>query len=83
MVRMRIEHNGQVYYSVGGAAKVLHTNTAKVKQLMGDGTLEWSNLKTNGPLYISATSVAAYQQKQIQQKRVAWEKAKVSRERSK
>jgi hypothetical protein len=59
MMRMRIEHNGQVYYSVGGAAKVLHTNTAKVKQLMGDGTLEWLNLKTNGPLYISATSVGA------------------------
>jgi hypothetical protein len=41
----------------------------KVKQLMGDGTLEWSNLRVNGPLYISEASILAYKRKQLEAKR--------------
>jgi hypothetical protein len=69
MARFKIIRDGKIYYTVGAAAKLLRTNTMKVKQLMGDGSLEWSNLRVNGPLYISEASVLAYQRKQLEQKR--------------
>ena len=70
MVRTKVTHAGKTYYSVGGAAKLLSTNTMKVKQLMGDGNLEWSNLRVNGPLYISEASILAYQREQLERKRI-------------
>ncbi len=70
MPRPRIIRDGKTYHTVGATAKLLRTNTMKVKQLMGDGSLEWSNLRVNGPLYISEESILAYQRKQLEQKRV-------------
>jgi hypothetical protein len=71
MARPKILRDGKTYYTVGAAAKLLRTNTLKVKQLMGDGSLEWSNLRVNGPLYISEASILAYQRKQLERKRAA------------
>jgi hypothetical protein len=53
MVGVRKRHKGKIYLSVGGAAASLGTNTAKIKQLMSDGTLDWCNLRVNGPLFIT------------------------------
>jgi hypothetical protein len=36
--------------------------------------LEWSNLRLNGPLYISEASILAYQRKQLDHKRAAQKK---------
>jgi hypothetical protein len=69
MAKPKITRDGKTYYTVGAAAKLLRTNTMKIKQLMGDGSLDWSNLRTNGPLYISEASVLAYQRKQVEIKR--------------
>ena len=52
MAGVRKTHNGIAYFSVGGAATFLGTNTAKIKQLMGDGTLDWCNLRNNGPIFV-------------------------------
>lgn len=71
MARPKITRDGKTYYTVGAAAKLLRTNALKVKQLMGDGSLEWSNLRVNGPLYISEASILAYQRKQLERKRAA------------
>lgn len=50
---------------------MLPTNTAKVKQLMGDGSLVWLNLRLNGRLVIPESSILAYQRLLHIQKRVA------------
>jgi hypothetical protein len=71
MARPKITLDGKTYYSVGAAAKLLSTNTLKVKQLMSDESLEWSNLRVNGPLYISEASILTYQRKQLERKRAA------------
>jgi hypothetical protein len=72
MPRSKISRDGKTYFTVGAAAKLLRTNTMKVKQLMGDGSLEWSNLRVNGPLYISEASILTYQRVQLEQKRADW-----------
>jgi hypothetical protein len=71
MARPKIIHEGKTYYAVGATARLLGTNTLKVKQLMSDGSLEWSNLRMNGPLYISEASILGYQRKQLERKRAA------------
>jgi hypothetical protein len=71
VAKTRYVHEGQVYHSVGAAAKMLPTNTAKVKQLMGDGSLVWLNLRLNGRLVIPESSILAYQRLLHIQKRVA------------
>ena len=48
---------------------MLRTNTATVKKLMGNGGLEWLNLKVNGRLYITEASILAYQRRLLEQKR--------------
>ena len=52
MVKLRTKHAGKIYYTVGGAAKVLRTNAVKVKELMVKGELEWQNFRVNGRLYM-------------------------------
>jgi len=57
----KIIHKGCAYYSVGDAAKYLGTTATKVRQMMGDGSLEWAQLRTNGRLLITAESLAKKQ----------------------
>jgi hypothetical protein len=64
-------HQGQAYYSVGAAAAMLKTNTAKVKELMGNGSLEWLNLRTNGRIVIPEASILRYQRQVLEEKRKA------------
>jgi len=63
VIKLRTKHAGKIYYTVGGAAKVLRTNAFKVKELMVKGELEWENFRANGRLYISETSIIAYLKK--------------------
>ena len=60
MAGARKRHKGKFYLSVGGVAASLGTNTAKIKQLMSDGTLDWCNLHVNGPLFITEDSLVNY-----------------------
>ena len=70
MVRTRVLCRGVAYHTVGGAAKMLRTNTTTVKKLMGAGDLEWLNFNSNGRLYISEVSILTYQRKLQEQKRL-------------
>ena len=79
MPRGKIEHEGKTYYTVPAAAKVLRTNVVKVKQLMADRRLEWLNLRVNGPLYITASSLFDCQEEILRQRRAAYLAAKASR----
>jgi excisionase family DNA binding protein len=54
----KISHQGQAYYSVGDAAKYLGTTATKIRQMMGDGSLKWAQLRVNGRLLITAESLA-------------------------
>ena len=68
MAVVRKTHNGIAYFSVGGAATFLGTNTAKIKQLMGDGTLDWCNLRVNGRIFVTAASLIKYKQQPVDAK---------------
>lgn len=57
-VLKKITHKGRAYYSVGDAAKYLGTTATKVREMMGNGSLEWAQLRTNGRLLITAESLA-------------------------
>ena len=58
--RDKVVHNGTVYYSVGATAELLCTTKTKIKEMMGRGDLEWTQFKGNGPLFVTATSIASY-----------------------
>jgi hypothetical protein len=44
--------DGQTYYSIADAAKMLGTNAKKVRQLMGDGELEWRQTRFNSKRFV-------------------------------
>lgn len=48
----KIEHDGELWCSVGHAATYLKTTAPKVRSLMGLGQLRYKQFKINGPLYI-------------------------------
>lgn len=54
------KENGEFYYSVPQAARILGMRTAGVRYLMGQGVLEWNQTRLNGRLIVRAESVAAY-----------------------
>ena len=54
----KVIKDGRAYYKVGDAAKLLGTNAAKVKALMGSGQLEWMQLRAGSKtMLISAESI--------------------------
>ena len=65
----RVIHEGQVYYRVGNAARILRTSPAKVRELMGAGLLEHTQLEVNGPVVIPSASLLGYQRALVAQSR--------------
>jgi hypothetical protein len=63
----KIRHDGTLYYSVYLVARLLGTNSAKVRKLMVTENLEWMNFRVNGPIYISADSFAEYEERVMNQ----------------
>ena len=59
----KIVIEGKAYYSVAATARLLATTTAKVREKMGSGELEWTQIRTNGRLFISATSILSYEKR--------------------
>ncbi len=53
----KVIHEGITYYSLADAAKYLGTTTPKIKEMMGNGSLKWTQFKVNGKLFITATSL--------------------------
>lgn len=59
----KIAHKGQVYYDVASTARLLRTTAAKVRRLMGEGELEWTQLRLGGRLVVRAESIADYKRR--------------------
>ena len=57
-------HKGKVYYDVVSTAGLLRTTAARVRQLMGEGELEWTQLRLGGKLVVRAESIAGYKRRQ-------------------
>jgi len=57
----KVLHNGEIYYSVPDAARYLRTTSDKVRGMMGEGSLKWTQFKENGKLYIDAKSLVEKQ----------------------
>lgn len=51
-------HDGVPYFAVPDAARLLGTTTPKVREMMGNGGLEWMQFKENGKLFVSGRSIA-------------------------
>lgn len=59
----KIVFEGEQWYAVPLVAKLLGTSATKVRKLIEPEGLEWRNFRVNGPIYISAVSLSAYQQR--------------------
>lgn len=53
-------HKGNVYYDVASAARILRTTAIKVRHLMSEGKLEWTQIRVGGRLLVPAESIVAY-----------------------
>ena len=62
----KVVHKGKVYYSVGATARLLATSATRVRQMMGRGDLEWTQLRVNGRILVPAESIVAYMRHQDQ-----------------
>lgn len=51
-MKKAVTFEGKVWYSVNHAAQHLHSTTTKVRSLMGDGTLRYTQVRENGDLYV-------------------------------
>ena len=59
-MKTSIEIDGKVYCKVSAAAKLLGTTPGKIRQLMGNGTLDWAQARVNGPVVVSRESLVRY-----------------------
>lgn len=62
-VERRIVHEGRVWYSVPAAARLLHKTTATIREIMGKGEVDWTQLKTDGKLLVAVDSILSYEQR--------------------
>jgi hypothetical protein len=68
-VERKIAHDGRAWYTVPGAARLLHTTTARVREIMGQGYVDWMQLKTGGKLLVSVESLLSYEQRKAAPKK--------------
>jgi len=61
--KQHMMHEGKLYYSMAHTAAMLGTTTPKLKQFMVAEGLDWANFRVNGPIWISAESIVAYQKR--------------------
>ena len=57
----KVAHQGKVWCKVGDAAAYLHTNANKIRGMMGDGRLSYTQIKANGPIYVSVSELMKIQ----------------------
>lgn len=56
-------HDGEKYYSMPAAARLLGTNVTKLRQIIIEENIEWENFRTNGRIWLSAKSLIAYMER--------------------
>lgn len=56
----RVLQDGRYWYPVGSAARRLRTSATKVRELMGNGTLDWCQKGRSRVMMASVESVEAY-----------------------
>jgi hypothetical protein len=60
-----VTHDGRVYFSVGEAARELSTTATKIRQMMGRGDLDWTQLRVGGRIFVPADSILASKRRLI------------------
>jgi hypothetical protein len=58
-----ISHKGKVYYDVASTARLLRTTAARVRQLMGAGELQWTQLRRGGKLVVPAEYIVEFKRR--------------------
>jgi hypothetical protein len=56
----KIIHDGRVWYTVGDAARHPGTTATKVREIMGAGGVEWTQINANRRLLVSAESLVRF-----------------------
>jgi hypothetical protein len=56
----KILHEGKVYYTVPDAARYLGTNATKMRQILGKGHVDWTQIRANGKILVTAESLVAF-----------------------
>jgi len=60
VAKTHVRHEGELYYSMSAAAKLLGTTTTKLKQIIGLEGIEQCNFHVNGPLWVNAKDIDGY-----------------------
>lgn len=61
MIKKKITYGGKEWCSVGDAARYLRTSATKVREFMGDGRLDYTQIRKNGNLYVLVTDLVKIQ----------------------
>lgn len=59
-VKTQMVFEGELYYSMPAAARLLGTTTTKLKQIIGPEAIEYRNFRVNGALWVNAKDLANY-----------------------
>ncbi len=60
-----MKFEGETYYSMATAAKLLGTTTTKLREIIGAEKFEYRNFKENGPLWVKAVDIQNYLKNRI------------------
>lgn len=61
----RVVKDGKSYFAVAATARMLRKRTTSIRKMMWDGELDYVQFKDNGPLYVPAASIVAYNQRNV------------------
>ena len=56
----KILHEGRYWVAIPAAARLLHTSVPKIREAMGRGDLEWTQIKLNGKPFVGVESLHSY-----------------------
>lgn len=56
-VERKIVHEGRVWYSVPAAERLPHCRIEAVREIMGSGEVEWTQLKVDGRSLVAVESL--------------------------
>lgn len=60
----KIIYEGRPWYSVPAAARLLHASTVRMREIMGKGEVEWTQMRKGGKLVVSIESLLKYESTQ-------------------
>lgn len=61
--KQHMVHEGKLYYSMAVTAGMLGITKPKLMQILNSEGFDWANFRDNGPIWVSAESIGAYQKR--------------------